>query len=244
MNLKKRIAFIVSLILLGLLAACGETAVSPTPPPAEEPAAAQEDAAAPSGAAATGNHIYNVNSDASQASYIVNEEFFSEALTKLGIEAGKTVVVGTTPGVTGKIVLNYDADEIIEMAEFTVDMTGLATDQNRRDNWLTENAIETAVFPQATFVSTSSTGLPDTITEGESYQFQLTGNLTVRDVTNEVTFDVTAVLTENTIEGTAVLPLNMTDFGITPPDFANTLTVADAFTIEVALTAVEELMIQ
>ncbi len=243
---KKRLYLIGMMVLMMVLAACGGTAVSPTAAPEPEPEPAQEEVTAepetePESAepAAGGARTFVVDSAASQASYIVNEEFFSEALTKLGIEAGKTVVIGTTPGVTGEIQIDLDAPDIVQAAQFTVDMTGLATDQNRRDNWLTENAIATGIFPEATFVATSASGLPDTVTEGEEISFDLTGDLTVRDVTNSVTFVVTAVLSANAIEGTATLPLKMTDFGITPPDFANTLTVADDFTIEVALTANE-----
>lgn len=235
MMIKKRVYLLGVMILMLLLAACGGTAVSPTPTPQPEPAE-EEVAAEP---AADGSRTFVVDTAASQASYIVNEEFFSEALSKLGIEAGKTVVVGTTPGVTGQIQINPDAPDIVQAAQFTVDMTGLATDQNRRDEWLIENAITTGLFPQATFVATSASGLPEALTEGEEISFDLTGDLTVRDVTNSVTFQVTAVLSANSIEGTATLPLKLTDFGITPPDFANTLTVADEFTIEVDLTARE-----
>ena len=239
---KKRLYLIGIMVLMMVLAACGGTAVSPTAAPEPEPEPAQEEPAAePESAepATGGARTFVVDTAASQASYIVNEEFFSEALTKLGIEAGKTVVIGTTPGVSGEIQLDLDAPDIVQAAQFTVDMTGLATDQNRRDNWLTENAIVTGAFPEATFVATSAAGLPDAINEGEEISFDLTGDLTVKDVTNSVTFQVTAVLSANAIEGTATLPLKMTDFGITPPDFANTLTVADDFTIEVALTAKE-----
>jgi polyisoprenoid-binding protein YceI len=175
----------------------------------------------------------------SQASYIVDEEFLSEALSKLGIEAGKTVVVGTTPGVSGEIQLNLEGAEPVESAQFSVDMTGLQTDQDRRDNWLKDNAIETSRFPAATFTATSVTGLPESINEGEEISFELTGDLMVRDVTKSVTFAVTAVLQGDTLEGPAVLPLKISDFGIAPPDFANTLTVADEFRIEVVLTARE-----
>jgi polyisoprenoid-binding protein YceI len=118
-------------------------------------------------------------------------------------------------------------------------MTQLATDQDRRDNWLRENGIESDLFPAATFTAVSATGLPASITDGESVSFQLNGDLTVRDVTKTVTFEVTASISGDTLEGTAKLDLNMTDFGIDPPSFANTLTVADPFTIEVVLKAQE-----
>ncbi len=70
--------------------------------------------------------------------------------------------------------------------------------------------------------------------------FQLVGDLTVRDVTVPLTFDVTATLDGDTITGVAIADTLLSDFGINPPNFANTLTVQDAFQIRMELTAVEE----
>lgn len=237
MNTKHLFSLLLLLLIALLPAACGGTAAAPTAEP--EPAAEEEaPAAAESDAAPTGGtQTFVVVTEESQASYIVNEEFFADALEKLGIAAGEKVVVGTTPDVSGEIQLNFDGADLVEAAQFTVDMTGLSTDQSRRDEWLQDNAIETSAFPQATFTATSFSGLPETYTEGEAVNFQMTGDLTVRDVTNSVTFDVTAVHSGDTLSGTATLDLQMSDFGITPPDFVNTLTVADAFTIEVDITA-------
>ncbi len=237
----KRLSLLMLIALLVMaLAACGSN-TEPAPTSAA-PSTVEETAPDGSGQTLTiGGEADNVQTfvvtNASQASYVVNEEFFIDALEKLGIDPGKTIVVGTTQAVTGEIQLNFGNAELLEAAQFTVDMTGLRTDQDRRDNWLRENAIETDLFPQATFVATAVSGLPETYTEGEEISFQLSGDLTVRDVTNPVTFDVVAALTGNTLNGTATLPLQMTDFGITPPDFINTLTVADSFSIEVRIVA-------
>lgn len=229
--------FAALLLLLGLiLAACGGTAETPTatPPPADT---SSEDAGTGGTAAAEGVQTYTVVSEESSAAYIVNEEFFAEALEKLGIQAGEQIIVGTTPGVSGEIQLNFDNPDPLVGARFTVDMTRLETDQERRDNWLRDNAIQTSRYPEATFVATSASGLPDAPVEGEEVNFQLSGDLTVRETTIPATFDVNATLQGETITGRAILDLNLTDLGITPPDFANTLTVADPFTIEVTLTA-------
>ena len=235
MKTKQTLILVVVLLLTVLLAACGGGG-EPTAVPTTAPEPAEESV---SEAAPAGVRTFVVVPEESQASYIVDEEFLSEALSKLGIEAGKKVIVGTTPGVSGEIQLNLDGAEPVESAQFSVDMAGLKTDQDRRDNWLKDNAIETSRFPAATFTATSVTGLPESITEGEEISFQLVGDLTVRDVTKSVTFEVTAVLTGDTLKGTAVLPLKISDFGIAPPDFANTLKVADEFRIEVVLTARE-----
>jgi polyisoprenoid-binding protein YceI len=62
----------------------------------------------------------------------------------------------------------------------------------------------------------------------------------VRDITKPVTFDVTAKLQDGTIEGVATGRLLMSDFGIKPPSFFNTLTVADEFGLEIEITAREQ----
>lgn len=235
----KQTHFLTMALLLAIfLTACGGGGESE--PAAESEAATSQpaqEAPAGSGAPLTGTHTFAVVPEGSQASFIASEEFFADALAKYGIEAGGNVVVGTTPGVTGEIQLDFDSADPVQSAQFTVDMTGLQTDQSQRDNWLEDNAIQTNAFPESTFTATSATGLPETIQDGQEVSFQLNGDLTVRDVTKNVTFDVTAVISGNTLQGTAKLDLNMTDFGITPPDFINTLTVNDPFTIEVQLTA-------
>jgi polyisoprenoid-binding protein YceI len=227
----------LALLLLLTLSACGGAESEPAAESAPADSAAESEPAAP---APEGVDVFTVDTAASSASYIVDEEFLGDALEKLGIAAGDVVVVGTTPGVSGEIQLDLDAADPFVAAQFTVDMTGLETDQNRRDNWLRDNAIQTSAFPEATFVANGASGLPETIPTGEEIAFQLNGDLTIRDATNSVTFDVVATLVDaETITGTAVLDLNMSDFGITPPDFANTLTVADLFRIEVDLTATQ-----
>lgn len=190
-------------------------------------------------AAAEGMRTFVIVSDESQASYIVQEEFFAGALSKLGIQAGNYEVQGTTSGVEGQLALDLGNATVGEN-HFTVDLTGLQTEQNRRDDWIQENGPTFASFPTAEFVATEIQNAPENYTEGEEANFQLVGDLTVRDVTQPVTFDVTATLDGDTIQGVATTTLLMSDFGIEPPSFANTLTVADEFRIEIELTAREQ----
>ena len=84
-------------------------------------------------------------------------------------------------------------------------------------------------YPWATFTATGGEGAPATYNEVEEVSFKLSGALTIREITQPATFDVTARLSGDTPTGTATTRLKMSDFGIEPPNFANTLTVRDEF---------------
>ena len=74
--------------------------------------------------------------------------------------------------------------------------------------------------------------------DGEEVAFELAGDLTIRDITRPATFEVVAVVDGNTLSGTATATLLLSDFGIEPPDFANTLRVEDEFQARVDFVAI------
>jgi polyisoprenoid-binding protein YceI len=92
----------------------------------------------------------------------------------------------------------------------------------------------------AEFTSTSISGLPASVTVGETYNVQITGNLTIHGVTQEVTFEGTITPVSDTrIEGTASLTITYGDFGVQilrlPEQVAS---VEDVTTLEIDLVAV------
>ncbi|MEZ4512361.1 MAG: YceI family protein [Chloroflexota bacterium] len=247
----KMIRLLMSTFVLVVLVACtsagapAEPTAVPSQAPAEEASQpettnAAETAVLPIGGGPDVVRTFVIDPAQSKASFLVDEEFFAGAFAKLGIEAGLADVVGSTQEVAGELALNFAKPGLLENGTITVQTGSLKTDQNRRDDWLQDNALEKKKFPTATFVATSISGLPDSYTPGSELSFDLNGDLTVRDVTKSVTFAVTAVLNGDTLTGKATLPTRMTDYGIEPPNFANTLTVADEFVIEVEITAKEQ----
>lgn len=243
------LVIIISLLVAALLAACGgDTAnFQPTSEPAgqevslpvvagggEEEAGSSQDAAAPAGL-----QTFKIIPAESRASYLVDEEFLEDALAKLGIQAGAQDVVGSTQVVEGELQLNPETLELGENS-FSVDLSTLESDQDRRDNWIRDNGPTFNRFPQATFTATSLSGLPDSYNEGEEIQFQVAGDLTIHEVTLPVTFDARAKLDGDTLAGVLTTRRLMSDFGIEPPSFVNTLTVADEFGIQVEFTAAKQ----
>lgn len=237
-----KFAYLVMTLVLAslLLAACG-VAATPAPAPAApaEPAPA-EITSSPAGPAAEGLRTFVIVPEQSKASYIVDEEFFADALSKYNIAAGKVQTVGSTQEIAGQLQLNLDdLSSPLGDNRFTVQMNTLSSDQALRDGWLRTSGPRFNQFPTAEFVATGVEGAPASYSEGQEVQFRLPGNLTIREITQPATFDVTATLQGDTISGVATARARLSDFGIDPPNFANTLVVGDEFTIEVEITARE-----
>lgn len=216
-----------------LLAACNNVAEQATPTVA--PTAAPTLAVS----AAEGMRTFVVVPGESKAFYIMEEEFFQDALAKYGIPIGQGETIGSTDQIEGVLQLDLDT-ATVGTSQFTVNLTSLETDQSRRDDWIRENALESNTYPLATFVATEIRNAPADYQEGSEANFQLAGDITIREVTNPVVFDVTATLEGNTIQGVAEADLKLTDFDIEPPSFIGTLTVKDDFVVRVEFTAREE----
>jgi len=236
-----------------MLAACSTPSTSApatsAPEPTAEPTAAPDTPAteaasettADTGEQPTGLKTYVIVPEESKASYMVDEEFFGLALGKYGIAEGLSDTVGTTSAIEGQFELNWD-DLSAPLGEntFTVDLSTLQSNQGLRDSWIRENGPEFGTYPDAIFVAESLEGAPTSYTPGEEVNFKMVGQMTIRETTQPATFDITAKLENGTVTGTGIAALKMTDFGITPPDFANTLTVQDDFQVQVDFTAQEQ----
>jgi len=245
----KRPIYVLTIILLLLisLAACGGSEATSSPVPATkemvepEPQAATVMAEDTAQNAASDMRIFVIVPAESKASYLADEEFFENALSKYGIEAGNNDVVGSTQVIEGQLQINpNDMTQLLGENNFKVDMRTLKTDQDRRDNYILDNGPAFNRFPEATFSATEISGLPEVYVEGEEIQFQMNGILTVHKVPVPVTFDVSARLAGDTMTGVAETRTLMSAFGIEPPDFVRTLTVADEFGIRVEFTAKEK----
>jgi polyisoprenoid-binding protein YceI len=231
-------------VLLSLLSILGLFACAqPATPLSAPPTQTVVQTAPPASSTKPGGNYrtFVIMPEESRASYIVDEEFFSAALNKLGIPPGKVKVTGSTQAIEGFLQLNL-ADLSAPLGEnrITVRINTLATDRDDRDRWIREKGPRLNDYPLATFVATAIADAPASYTEGEEVRFKLIGDLTIREITKTVTFEVTASLSGDTLRGVARTRLLMSDFGIEPPSFANTLTVADEFELEIQITAREQ----
>jgi len=145
--------------------------------------------------------------------------------------------VGTTHSVQGSFKIRTGTSPLVASMNITVDLSTLQSDAQRRDNYIKQNSLQTDTYPNATFVSVSTQGLPSSYTDGQTVHFQLTGNLTMHGKTNKEVFDVQGKVVGNSITGTATSTIYMTDFGIQPPDLANIAIAQNKVVITLTFTA-------
>jgi polyisoprenoid-binding protein YceI len=140
--------------------------------------------------------------------------------------------VGATTAVTGGIVIADDGSVVHEQSKFTVDLTGLKSDSERRDGYIQRRTLETETHPTVEFVPTAITGLATPPQSTGDLALTVTGDLTVHGTTKPVKWDVTARAAGGGYTGTAKTAFTFEDFGLTKPRVASVLSVVDTIRLE------------
>lgn len=181
------------------------------PAPTSAPQTASQATAAPvqPAPAASGDaRLYRIDAAQSEARYEVGETFF---------QGNRFVTaIGRTKGVAGDILINLAEPAKSQIGDIVIDISQLQSDESRRDNFIRNNQLESAKYPQATFKTTALAGLPAKVNVGDEVSFTMTGDLTVKQTTKPVTWQVTLTLTEQGLKGTATTQVKMSDFGVGP----------------------------
>ena len=152
-----------------------------------------------------------VATDASQVGYRVEEVLF-------GVN---TTATGRTNQVTGSLTIEGTQ---VTSTEFTVDVASITSDESRRDEQFRGRIMSADQFPTATFVLTQPIELGTEPAEGVQVTVPATGELTLRGVTQPVTFDVTALLQNGLIGVQGSIPVLFSDYSIQNPSVSGITT--------------------
>ena len=190
-----------SLLLVALtVASCGGAAVVDTPSPSPSATASPTVASAQS---------WNV-SNTSKATVRVREQL-------VGVSLPSDAVL-TASGAAGSFQINGDGTFSGD-SKISFDLTTLSSDQRARDDFVKRDTLATQQFSKAEFVPTKASGLTLPLPASGTFTFTVTGNMTIRGKTKEVTFDVQA--TREGANLTATATANPTwkfeDFGLPIP---------------------------
>ncbi len=197
-----------------------EETLDPYPEGAEatdEPAEmeATDEPAEPTG---SGLVIFTISPENSQVRFELNEELRGEPKT----------VVGTTDQVAGQIAVDRSDLSATQVGIIQVNARTLATDNDFRNRAINNEILNTDEHEFITFTPTAISGLPDSVDIGETVNFTIVGDLTIRDITNEATFNVEATLVSDTeLVGTASTIVSRTDYNLIIPSVPNVANVEE-----------------
>jgi polyisoprenoid-binding protein YceI len=188
--------------------------VSGSLPEATAPAGATPVATSPADAPAPDDGSFDgdwVPTDASVFGYRVEE-----------VLAGvNTTAVGRGNEITGLLTIDGTTATVVDV-EVRID--SIKSDSALRDNQFTGRIMNAEEFPTATFVLTEPIEFGTIPTGDEQVVATATGELTLRGVTNPVTFDVTAQTTDGRVGVLGSIPVVFADYGIENPSFGQVKT--------------------
>ena len=185
--------------------------------------------------AAITEQTFTLLSEQSTVSYQVEEEFLNREdwLSAHGLTAGLATAIGSTNQIEGSLQIDRSqSPPIVGENQFSVDLMSLRSDQEGRDNTVQRDIFGNGRFGTATFIIHQLTNFPEKFEEGVPISFIMEGDLTIRETTQPVTFEVTAQIEENAITGVAATQLQMSDFKIAPPNLLGILTVSETVVIQ------------
>lgn len=174
-------------------------------PPTDEPATAEL-------------RIYQINQETSQVRFELDEDLRGERLT----------VVGTTGQVAGEIGVDLNDLSTAQVGTLQINARTLQTDNNFRNRAIQNEILDTGAYEFIAFTPTAVTGLPGSAAVGEEISFTIEGDLTIRDITQPVIFDVTATaVSADQLTGTASTVIARDDYGLTIPSVPNVANVEE-----------------
>jgi polyisoprenoid-binding protein YceI len=142
----------------------------------------------------------------SQAGYRVEEVLLGQ-----NVEA-----VGRTTAVTGELTVSGTE---VQSGSFSVDLTQVTSDDDRRDDAFQGRIMETATYPRATFELTEPITLAELPADGETVTATANGELTLHGTTRAVTVELTVQRDGDTVNVSGSIPVTFADYGIANPSF-------------------------
>ncbi len=170
--------------------------------------------------------IYEINQEGSEARFIIFEV----------LRGVPTDVVGVSDQIAAQISLDRSELSKTQVGEILVNARALTTDDDRRNQAIRNRILNTDQYEFIRFQPTEIIGLQGEAIPGQSYHFQVLGNLTIREITKPVIFEVT--MTAKSVErmtGFATTTIQRSDFNLIVPDIPFVADVGTDIHIEIDL---------
>jgi polyisoprenoid-binding protein YceI len=187
----------------------------------EAPVATQSD---PPASASQGSPVnYQISQDESQVRFNIHEELRGQPKD----------VIGVSNQIAGEVAVDLNDLSSARIGEIVINARTLATDDSRRNQAIRNRILFTDQYELITFKPTQISSLKGSAAPSQSFVFQVTGDLTIKDVTKPVTFDVTVIVeSPERLVGSAKTSINRADFNLNVPSVPFVANVGETMTLE------------
>jgi polyisoprenoid-binding protein YceI len=165
---------------------------------------------------------YQIAQDQSQVSFNIFEE----------LRGSPKDVIGTSNQVAGEVAVDLNDLSTAQVGQIVINARTLVTDDDRRNQAIRNRILHTDQYEFITFTPTQIAGLSGSAQPGQSFTFQIAGDLTIQDVTQPAVFDVTVqVESGDRLTGTASTVINRSDFNLIVPSVPFVANVGEEMTL-------------
>ena len=234
---RRRVLVAGGVLLVAVVAAVAWYLLRPAPAAVDIDAAVdsvQGDGAPPQGGATATSADGTWRVDTSVGEFSVTQTtgtFVGFRIAEELSSIGSTEAIGRTPAVSGTVTID---GRTLTDASVVADLTAIESDERRRDGRI-QDALETDLFPEATFELTEPVDLGTTPVRDSTIAVQATGDLTIHGVSREVTVPLEAVWTDDLVVVTGSLDVVLADHEVTPPSAPMVVSVDGTATVELQL---------
>ena len=195
---------------------------------AEAPAAAAPEAGAAQ--SAVGLRTFRIIPEGTEARFYIDEVLLGQDKT----------VIGVTSQVTGELAVDPADPGSARVGTIQINARDFVTDNSRRNTAIQRFVLQSArdEYQYIVFEPTAVEGMPAAVAVGEPVEFTMTGNLTIRDITQPETFTVSVTpVSEEQIEGLARTTVLRSTYELTIPSVPSVANVSEEVHLELQFTA-------
>jgi polyisoprenoid-binding protein YceI len=217
----------LAMVLSGCASPAATSSVQeqPNQVPATDTAASQATATA-----SNGGRTYSLDPSRTTATFIIHEVLLGKP----------NKVVGTSQSVQGSFAVDLNDPASAEFQPVVIDAQSFVTDEDRRNQAIRNFILETGKPENktVTFQITSVDGLAASADVGQSYDVQITGDLTLHGITKPVTFSgQVKAASAGEIQGTLSATISRSDFSLIIPNVPFVADVDESFELLLTFAA-------
>ena len=189
-----------------------------------------EEVSAPTLVAEDNQQVYRIDKEQSTVQFFLRED----------LSGVRTDVIGTTSEVAGDILVDFNNPSNSSVGTIRVNARTLETDRSMRNRQIRSFILESASdeYEFINFEPTDVLNFPEVPEIGEELQFQIVGDLTIKNTTQSEVWDATVTLvSEDRMEGVATTTVSRGDYNLNIPNVSSVANVDEEVQLTIKFVA-------